>query len=659
MDNLDIDVSKAYYIGEKYANLLKKLNIFTLKNLLYFYPIKYEDSRNVINIEDIFIGEKNIIKGYITSIKSIYTKNKKNIITAQITDDTGTANIIWFNQPYISNNIKLDTEITLSGTAYYEKNSVLFKSPQYEIQRENKENIHLSRITPIYSQTKGISSKWLRSRIKNILDNMKVEEYIPSEIREKYDLLEINDALRKLHFPLNFEDINEAKRRLGFEEILYIQILSYLKKEERKKRTSYKISVDDIKIKDFINNLNFKLTLSQTRSINEIIEDIKKGIPMNRLLEGDVGSGKTIVALTAAYIINLNKLQTAIMVPTSVLASQHYKTAKSLFKDLKIQLITSKTKTFDRSASLFIGTHALFSNEIFKNLGLVIIDEQHRFGIRQREELINKGYYPHVLTMTATPIPRTLALGLYGDLDISRLDDMPKGRKDVKTYIIPENKREDTYKFIKERVRAGEQIFILCPLINESEKIPVKNVQDEFKYLKNNVFTEEKIEILHGKTKNKELILSKFKKKEFDILVSTPIIEVGIDIKDATIIIIENAERFGLAQLHQLRGRVGRSDKESFCFLFTSNPYNERLNFFKKNNNGLELAEFDLQKRGPGEIYGQNQSGTPDLKMASLLDKDLIKLTREAVSDIINVLDKYPQLKNKIREAQDSILSMN
>ena len=660
MNDINIEVSKAYYIGEKYSKLLEKLDILTLKDLVYYYPIRYEDSRNVINIEDIIIDNKNIIKGKIISIKSIYTKNRKNIINAEIEDDTGIAKIIWFNQPFITNSIYEGIDIIISGSASFEKGYPLFKSPQYDTLKENKESIHLSRITPIYNQTKGISSKWLRSRIKSILDQINIEDYIPQDIREKYNLLEINTALRKLHFPENFDDISKAKKRLGFEEILYIQIISYLRKEERKKRSSYKIVIDRRKVDEFIDTLDFRLTQSQIRSINEIYSDIEKDIPMNRLLEGDVGSGKTIVALITAYITHLNNLQTAIMVPTSVLAQQHYNYAKDLFKDIRIQLITAKTKRIDRSASIFIGTHALLSNkDIFKNLGLVIIDEQHRFGIRQRETLADKGHYPHILTMTATPIPRTLALGIYGDLDISRLDQMPTGRIQVKTYIVPAEKRTDSYTFIKKRVLNKEQVFILCPLISESEKLQLRNVEDEYKNLKENYFTEERIVLLHGKTKDKDNILSKFKEKEYDILVSTPIIEVGIDIPDATVILIEDAERFGLAQLHQLRGRVGRSDKQSYCFLFTSNPDNDRLKFFSKNNNGLELAEFDLIKRGPGEIYGKNQSGNPDLKMASLLDKDLIKITKEAVIDIVKVLDQYPLLEDKVRQAQNKILSIN
>ena len=659
---LDDPVSNAYYIGAKYSELLKKLDIFTLKDLLYYYPIKYEDSRDIKMIENIVPKDINIVKGKIKNIKSIYTRSRKNMTTAEIEDDSGTADIIWFNQKYIINNIKIGDEIIIVGKTDIKKNRFIFIAPQFEVLK-NTETVHFGRITPVYSQTKGISSKWLRSRIKTLLSNFDIEDdYLPLDIREKYNLTTIKDALLKLHFPNSFDDINKAKKRLGFEEILYIQIISYMRKQERERRSAYKISIDEEKIQEFISSLDFTLTNAQRRSINEIYMDIKRGIPMNRLLEGDVGSGKTIVAVIATYTMYLNNLQTAIMVPTSILAKQHYSSFKNYLehKGVKVEIVTSKSKKIDKSASVFIGTQALLQDkDIFKKLGLIIIDEQHRFGVRQRENLISKGIDPHILTMTATPIPRTLALGIYGDLDISILDEKPEGRIDVKTYIVNDQKRHDAYNFIREKVKNGEQAFILCPLITESEKLQLKNVEEEYKILKNEVFQDLKVGLLHGKLKNKDRILKDFSNGDYDILVSTPVIEVGIDIKNATIIIIEDADRYGLAQLHQLRGRIGRSNKESYCLLFSSKGYNERLEFFKKNNNGLELAEFDLKKRGPGEIYGVHQSGTPDLKMASLIDVELIKMTKEAVADIIMNLDNYPKLKSKIREAQDKILQIN
>ncbi len=659
---LDDPVSHAYYIGTKYSELLKKLGIFTLRDLLYYYPIKYEDSRDIRDIVNIETKNINIVKGKINNIKSVYTRSRKNITTAEIEDLTGTADIIWFNQKYIINNIKIGDEVIIIGKTDIKKGRFIFISPKFEVLKNN-ETVHFGRITPIYSQTKGITSKWLRSRIKTLLSNFNIEDdYLPFNIREKYNLITIKDALFKLHFPNSYDDIKEAKKRLGFEEILYIQIISYMRKRERERRSAYKISIDEEKIQDFISSLNFTLTNSQRRSINEIYTDIKRGIPMNRLLEGDVGTGKTIVAVIATYTMYLNNLQTAIMVPTSILAKQHYHSFKNYLenKGVKVEIVTSKSNKIDTSASVFIGTQALLQDKaIFKKLGLIIIDEQHRFGVRQRENLISKGIDPHILTMTATPIPRTLALGIYGDLDISILDEKPKGRIDVKTYIVSDQKRYDAYNFIRERVSNGEQAFILCPLITESEKLQLKNVEAEYKMLKNEIFKDLRVALLHGKLKNKDRVLKDFSNGDYDILVSTPVIEVGIDIKGATIILIEDADRYGLAQLHQLRGRIGRSTKKSYCLLFSNKGYNERLEFFKKNNNGLELAEFDLKKRGPGEIYGVHQSGEPDLKMASLIDVDLIKMTKDAVLDIITNLDNYPKLKSKLREAQDKILQIN
>ncbi|MHB8362797.1 MAG: ATP-dependent DNA helicase RecG, partial [Patescibacteria group bacterium] len=480
---LDDPVSNAYYIGTKYSELLRKLDIFTLKDLLYYYPIKYEDSRDIKMIENIVPKDINIVKGKIKTIKSIYTRNRKNMTTAEIEDDSGTADIIWFNQKYIINNIKIGDEIIIVGKTDIKKDRFIFIAPQFEVLK-NTETVHFGRITPIYSQTKGISSKWLRSRIKTLLSNFDIEDdYLPLDIREKYNLITIKDALFKLHFPNNFDDIKKAKRRLGFEEVLYIQIISYMRKQERERRSAYKISIDEEKIQEFVSSLDFTLTNAQRRSINEIYMDIKRGIPMNRLLEGDVGTGKTIVAVIATYTMYLNNLQTAIMVPTSILAKQHYSSFKNYLahKGVKVEIVTSKSKKIDKSASVFIGTQALLQDkDIFKKLGLIIIDEQHRFGVRQRENLISKGIDPHILTMTATPIPRTLALGIYGDLDISILDEKPEGRIDVKTYLVNDQKRYDAYNFIRGKVKNGEQAFILCPLITESEKLQLKNVEEEY-----------------------------------------------------------------------------------------------------------------------------------------------------------------------------------
>ena len=663
MLNPNLSVKNAYYIGDRYSKNLEKLGIYTIEDLLYHYPIKYTDSRNITEISNLSENDTHVINGIILSINTIYTKNRMIFTKAIIEDNTGKAEIIWFNQKYLEQTIKNQSNIIIVGKCKLQKNGIyLFSSPQFEIIKNNTETVHFLKITPIYNQTKGISSKWLRSRIKNLLLNTIIEDPLPQEIKEKYDLLDKKEALEKLHFPANFEDIKKAKKRLGFDEILYIQILSYLKREERKKRDFYKIVIDQNKVDQFIKDLPFILTQSQIKCINEIYEDIKKDIPMNRLIEGDVGSGKTIIAIIIAYTMALENIQSAVMVPTLILSKQHYLNFSEYLNkyNIEIQQITNNTKSINPSAHIFIGTHALlFKKGFLENVGLVIIDEQHRFGVTQRELLIQHGKSPHILTMSATPIPRTLALGIYGDLDISIINEKPKERIPIKTYIVPQEKREDAYNFIKERLNKKEKTFILCPLIEESDKIDIKNVENEYKLLKEDIFKEYNVGLIHGKMKNKDTIMEDFRNNKYDILVTTQVIEVGIDIQSATIMVIENAERFGLAQLHQIRGRVGRSQKQSYCFLFTNDINNERLRFFTKNNDGMKLAEFDLKSRGPGEVYGSNQSGAPDLKMASLLDSQLIKLTRTASIDIIKNLEHYPILQHEIKIRQDKILNMN
>ena len=662
MLDITLPINNAYYIGDKYAKNLKNLNIYTIGDLLYHYPIKYTDSRNLVNISELDQDNIQIIRGQILSINTIYTKNRKIITKAVIEDNTGYAEIIWFNQKYLENTIKNNTVIIVGKCKLQNNGVFLFQSPQFEVVKNNTDTTHFLKITPIYNQTRGISSKWIRSRIKNLLLNTKIEDPIPNDIKIKYDLLDKKVALEKLHFPTDFDDIKKAKKRLGFDEILYIQILSHLKKEERRKRASYKVVLNQEKINQFIKELPFKLTQSQIKCINEIYSDIKKDIPMNRLIEGDVGSGKTIVAIIIAYTLSLEDIQTAVMVPTLILAKQHYDSFTNYLNKygIEVQLITTNTKGINTHANIFIGTHALlFKKGFLNNVGLVIIDEQHRFGVTQRELLIENKKLPHILTMSATPIPRTLALGIYGELDISLITEKPENRIPVKTYIVPQEKRSDSYTFIKERLNNQEKAFILCPLIEESDKMNIKNVKKEYQLLKSDIFKEYNVGLLHGKLKDKDLIMDKFKNNQYDILVATQVIEVGIDIPNATIIVIEDAERFGLAQLHQLRGRVGRSDKKSYCLLFTNDPNNERLMFFTKNNDGLKLAEFDLKMRGPGEVYGSNQSGAPDLKMASLLDSDLINLTKAASIDIIKNLSKYTKIQSEIKAIQDKILKMN
>jgi ATP-dependent DNA helicase RecG len=431
MLDITLPIKNAYYIGDKYAKNLENLNIYTIGDLLYHYPIKYTDSRNLVNIYELDQDNIQIIRGQILSINTIYTRNRKIITKAVIEDNTGYAEIIWFNQKYLENTIKNNTVIIVGKCKLQNNGVFLFQSPQFEVVKNNTDTTHFLKITPIYNQTRGISSKWIRSRIKNLLLNTKIEDPIPNDIKIKYDLLDKKVALEKLHFPTDFNDIKKAKKRLGFDEILYIQILSHLKKEERRKRASYKVVLNQEKINQFIKDLPFKLTQSQIKCINEIYSDIKKDIPMNRLIEGDVGSGKTIVAIIIAYTLSLEDIQTAVMVPTLILAKQHYDSFTNYLNKygIEVQLITTNTKGINTHANIFIGTHALlFKKGFLNNVGLVIIDEQHRFGVTQRELLIENKKLPHILTMSATPIPRTLALGIYGELDISLITEKPENR---------------------------------------------------------------------------------------------------------------------------------------------------------------------------------------------------------------------------------------
>jgi ATP-dependent DNA helicase RecG len=483
-------------------------------------------------------------------------------------------------------------------------------------------------------------------------------------------------AYSNIHFPENKTLAKESQKRLAFDELFIIQLSAALvKKEWEKEKVGHQFKIDKTiteKINTFINKLPFQLTSAQNRAVKEILDDLSKNKPMNRFLQGDVGSGKTVVAAIACYLAYLNGYQSLFMAPTEILAKQHFQTLSMLFKDysLKIGLQTKSEKINNKrnnspisDFNIIIGTHALLNEKLqFNQVGLVIIDEQHRFGVRQRAMLKEKGINPHLLTMTATPIPRTVALVLYGELDISYLDEMPKGRLPVKTYLIPQEKRADAYSWIKKQIKEkNESVFIVCPLIEESNVETMKSVKaakKEFENLKE-IFSEFKLGLLHGKlkTKEKNKVLEDFRSDKIKILVTTPVVEVGIDIPQATIMIIEAAERFGLAQLHQLRGRVGRSDKQSYCFLFTNSKsakITERLTFFAKNNLGIKLAEYDLQTRGPGEVYGEKQHGFIDLKIASFTDYHLISQTKKAVDYFLNHYhpSHFPSLLKRIDEYQ-------
>jgi len=652
------DVSRTY---KMYAGRLEKLGIKKLEDFLYHFPFRYDDFSLISKIANLQPGETVTVRGEIVVIKNDYIRRFRTIQKALIKDSTGELNIIWFNQPYIPKSLTSGDLISVSGKVDLDKSKLVMVSPNYEPVLEDK-TIHTGRLVPIYSETRGVTSKWLRRQIYRILsENLKnINEYLPYSIVEKIKLMGYTEAIEQIHFP---NDINRAKvatERLSFDEMLLLHLSSLTKKKDWEDADRFEpVSYEKFKNKIdlFISKLPYQLTNAQNRALKEIIADLVSGRPMNRLLQGEVGSGKTIVATIAMYLCHLNGFSAILMAPTEILANQHYKTINSLVSPfgLKVGLLTGSKKNKVEGLDIIIGTHAVLYSIVPKNLKLVVVDEQQRFGVVQRALIRKKVWGVNFLTMTATPIPRTVALTLYGNLSLSYLDEMPIGRKTVKTWLVPPQKREGAYKWIEKRVKEGDQAFIICPFIEESENATtVKAATKEFERLKNDVFPDLRLGILHGKLKSKEKqeVLEKFKTKKIDILVATPVVEVGIDFPNATVILIEASERFGLAQLHQLRGRVGRGEKQSYCLLFTdvnSPNVQKRLKALETLYNGAELAELDLKLRGPGTLYGTMQHGIPKLKIASFSDFDLIQKTRKVAEAIFPKLNKYPKLLEKVK----------
>lgn len=633
-------------VGPTYASRLEKLGIFSIHDLIIHIPHRYLDFSLTSDIAGLQPGEVATVSGQVVSLKNQYTRSGRKFQIGQVTDTTGKINVVWFNQPFLVKTIFPGDTISLAGKVdWFGRNKALI-SPEYEIVREGKNKLHTTGLVPIYPETYGVSSKWLRTRISDVLNDVKLEEYLPDTIIKKYDFPNFKDAVHSVHFPQNLADVEPARRRLAFEELLRLSLSSLKRKTDWQKNVpSYHLSVDKSVVESFIKTLPFELTPSQNKAIAEILSDLAKDKPMNRILEGDVGSGKTVVAAVAALVAFANGFQTVIMAPTQILASQHYYTLKTMFDPLKVRvsLVTSQIKKSDLGRTdIFVGTHALIQKKTrFDKVALVVIDEQHRFGVAQRAQLVkkskNRSTVPHILTMTATPIPRTVAMTIYGDLDLSVLTDMPKGRIKVTTWVVPPVKRDKAYEWIGSLVNSDKsQVFIVCPLIEESEKETmqdVKAVTKEYQVL-SKIFKGLKLGLLHGRipAKDKESVIQTFKKGKTNILVTTPVVEVGIDIANATIMVIEGAERFGLATLHQLRGRVGRGAKKSYCLLFTDSKSQNvltRLSALTKYNSGFELAELDLKLRGPGEVFGLRQHGFPELKVATWQDSELIKAARD------------------------------
>ncbi|MSU54491.1 MAG: ATP-dependent DNA helicase RecG [Candidatus Staskawiczbacteria bacterium] len=702
---LETTIEEVPNIGSAYHKKLKKLGIETVRDLLYYFPARYEDFSNIIPINQAKVGETVCVQGRITQIESTQTFKKwMTIIEAEVEDETGSLKVLWFNQPFLTKSLREDDFVCLAGKVTLSKNGVYLASPVFEKISEISDNddlTHTGRIIPVYSETKGLTSKWLRYIIKPLLEYFfdKMPDMLPEEIVKKHKFLPIKEAIWQIHFPESFESIDAAKARFSFENLFLLQLNILRQRAKLLQKTAPVCKMDTELMKKFTESLPFQLTDSQRQCAFVILTDLGKPTPMSRLLEGDVGSGKTVVATMAALsAVNSGPAgggyQVAFMAPTEILASQHFKgickmlekfnvtvgylTGKEseIYKDGKVSQVKKKELLLELEfgqINILIGTHALISKGvIFSKLALIVLDEQHRFGVSQRAQLTKgKTLIPHLLSMTATPIPRTLALTVYGDLDLSLIKEMPKDRKKIKTVIVEPGERKTAYDFIHKEVKEGRGVFVICPKIGEDEnenaslpitgsfaptnytqgvlgQIEIKTVKQEYEKLSKEIFPDLRITMLHGKmkTEEKQRVMLDFKKGEIDILVSTSVVEVGVDVPRATVMMIEGAERFGLAQLHQFRGRVGRSDMQSYCFLFTTNPdqlNRKRLKAMIDCDNGFELAQKDLEIRGPGQLYGAVQSGIPDVAMEGMLNIFLVEKTRQSAKEL---LEKDPELKN-------------
>lgn len=693
--DLKTKISELSGVGPAYAKRLEKIGVETVEDLLFYFPRKYDDFSKTVPIGQIKLNENISVVGEIWEIKNKKSRRGITVTEAVVADNTGTLKAVWFNQPFLIKNLKQGDKISLAGKLEWSYAGTSMVSPSYEKLAKgpslSSEQKHTGGIIPVYPETEGLTSKWLRAKIKPLLKLVdQIEEYLPEEVAKGLSLSKLQDAIREMHFPTSMDSLDRARERVAFDEMFLLQLAVLNNKKINEKDKASKISFDETLTKKFVQSLDFELTEAQRKAAWEILKDIQNDKPMNRLLEGDVGSGKTVVAamalLNAAKAACPNRsrrgFQAVLLSPTEVLASQHFESLSKLFNEfgINICLLTSSKIVSSKQLAvnskqeirnellreietggidILIGTHAVLNEEIqFKNLGLVIVDEQHRFGVEQRSKLRKESgdtkTTPHFLSMTATPIPRTLTLTIYGDLDVSILDEMPKGRQQISTRVVPHSKREDAYGFIRKEVESGRQVFVICPLIEESDKLGVKSAETEYKKLKERIFPELNIGLLHGKlrSKEKEAIMDDFKQNKINILVSTSVIEVGVDVPNASVMMIEGAERFGLAQLHQFRGRVGRAEHKSYCFLFTDSDAEttrKRLESLVNTYSGFELAERDLEIRGPGEIFGTHQHGLPDIDMKNLMNIALIKRTRAAAEGFLgkNDLEKYPLLKEK------------
>lgn len=661
---LDSQVQYIKGIGPKRSLYFKKIGVEIINDLLFLVPRRYIDYSDIFKIKNLQINNEATVIGKIQLVELQKIKNRVNLTKILLTDNSGSINIKWFNRPDLKKKFKVGDWLLISGKVsfFYDRQ---FVNPLYEIisEEEIMEKTHGS-IIPVYPLTEGLSLWDIKRAIKISLDACldEIRETLPQSITKKHNLMSLSEAVYNLHFPTKIEKAIAARRRLVYDEFFFFELILAKRKMKFMNETGIPLKENGRLTEKFVRLLPFQLTKGQTEVIKSIVNNMEQFRPMNRLLQGDVGSGKTIVALYAMLVSVENGYQSVLMAPTEILAEQHFIVLSEILKKLNVEslLLTSSIKGDERQttiqkihsgeAQIIFGTHALIEEEImFKNLGLAVVDEQHRFGVMQRAALVNKGINPDFLVLSATPIPRTIALTLYGDLDISMLKEKPPSRGEVITKIVNEKKKGTTFEFVRQEVSKGRQVFVICPIIEKSETLDLKSVNEVYQEI-TSAFPECSVGVIHGRLKTAERmsIMNEFRCGNLSILVATTVIEVGVDIPNASVMLIEHPERFGLAQLHQLRGRIGRGAQKSYCFLFLNRyvpPETfERISFFEKNNDGFALAQKDIKLRGPGEILGKKQHGLPDIKIGDLeADKDLLFLARD---DAFELVKKDPEISS-------------
>jgi len=682
LDSLGLDspITNVKGVSSVLSSRLARLGVRTIRDLLYFFPRRHLDYSQQRKISELEVDKEQTILATVweSHVTKLGTLPSTEVILG---DGTGNIRAVWFNQPFLAKNFRTNDIVMISGKVTEFRGQKVFESPEWEL-LEDRGLVHTGRLVPVYALTKGLHPRQMRSLIKRVIDDWawQVPDFLPEEIRQRCGLMSLCEAIVQAHYPDNYATKSEARKRLAFDELFLLQLGVLSKKrewQEGQPGSPFSLNRDDLA--KFINSLPFKLTGAQQRALDDILADLQRSRPMSRLLQGEVGSGKTVVATIALLVAAANNHQGALMAPTEILAEQHFRSVCFVFsrvgrritedtniayydglmsRRLGVALLTGSLSERQRytlrkeieegRVDIVIGTHALIQKGVeFSRLGLAVIDEQHRFGVMQRAALRQKGFNPHVLVMTATPIPRTLALTLYGDLDLTVIDELPPGRQKVLTRWLRPEQRQKAYDFIRRRVLAGEQAFIICPLIEGSDSVEVRAALDEYERLSQDVFPELRVGILHGRMSvaEKDRVMQAFRDGRLDILVSTPVVEVGIDVPNATVMLVEAADRFGLSQLHQFRGRVGRGSKQSYCLLLAEKPSPEgveRLRAIEQIYDGFALAEKDLEMRGPGEFFGTRQSGLPDLRMARLSDVALLELAR---NEAIRLFQQDPRLE--------------